>query len=63
MPYPYIPEQNGLAERKHRHILETAITLLQTANFPPKFWFHAYATSILNLFFSCYMVIHQSSII
>jgi len=46
MPYPYIPEQNGLAERKHRHILETAITLLQTANFPPKFWFHAYATSI-----------------
>jgi len=30
----------------HRHILETAITLLQTAHLPPKFWFHACATSI-----------------
>ncbi|CAL8170379.1 unnamed protein product [Prunus armeniaca] len=43
---PYTPEQNGLAERKHRHILETAITLLQTAHLPPKFWFHACATSV-----------------
>jgi hypothetical protein len=43
---PYTPEQNGLAERKHRHILETTITLLQTANLPLKFWFHACATSI-----------------
>ncbi|CAL8157377.1 unnamed protein product [Prunus armeniaca] len=42
---PYTPEQNGLAERKHRHILETAITLLQTAHLPSKFWFHACATS------------------
>jgi len=42
----YTPEQNGLAERKHKHILETAITLLQTANLPSKFWFHACATSI-----------------
>ncbi|CAL2258851.1 unnamed protein product [Prunus armeniaca] len=43
---PYTPEQNGLAERKHRHILETVITLLQTAHLPPKFWFHACATSV-----------------
>jgi histone deacetylase 1/2 len=46
MSCPYTSEQNGLAERKHRHILETTITLLQTANLPPKFWFHACATSI-----------------
>jgi len=38
--------RNGLAERKHRHILETTITLLQTAHLPPKFWFHVCATSI-----------------
>ena len=34
---PYTPEQNGLGERKHRHIVETAITLLQTAHLPNKF--------------------------
>jgi len=46
MSCPYTPKQNGLAERKHRHILETAITLLQTAHLPPKIWFDACATSI-----------------
>jgi hypothetical protein len=46
MSCPYTPKQNGLAERKHRYILETAITLLQTAHLPPKFWFRACATSI-----------------
>ncbi|KAM1099692.1 hypothetical protein ACFX15_006016 [Malus domestica] len=35
---PHTPEQNGLAERKHRHIIETSITLLQTASLPAQFW-------------------------
>ena len=43
---PYTPEQNGLAERKHRHILETAVTLLQNASMPSKYWFHACAASV-----------------
>ena len=42
---PYTPEQNDLAERKHRHIVETAITLLQTAKLLNLFWFHACATA------------------
>jgi len=74
MSCPYTPEQNGLAERKHRHIVETAVTLLQTAHLPHKFWFHACATSIylinrlpcqllrLKSPFFCYMVLPLSSI-
>lgn len=35
---PYTPEQNGLVERKQRHIIETIVTLLQYANLPSQFW-------------------------
>ena len=35
---PYTPQQNGLAERKHRHLVETAITILTDANIPLQFW-------------------------
>jgi hypothetical protein len=35
---PYTLEQNGLAERKHRHIVETIVTLLQSAKLPSSFW-------------------------
>lgn len=39
--YPYTPQQNRMAERKHRHIIETAITLLNSAKLPHNFWTHA----------------------
>lgn len=39
----YTPEQNGLAERKNRHLIETAITLLRRASLHEKFWTHACA--------------------
>ncbi|KAI0498995.1 hypothetical protein KFK09_019895 [Dendrobium nobile] len=35
---PYTPEQNGLAERKHRHLIETARTLINKASIPHAFW-------------------------
>lgn len=35
---PYILQQNGVAERKNKHIIETNITLLTTANLPISFW-------------------------
>ncbi|CAN1180046.1 Retrovirus-related Pol polyprotein from transposon RE2, partial [Linum perenne] len=43
---PYTPEHNGLAERKHRHIVETGITLLHQANLPHIFWSFAFATAV-----------------
>ncbi|CAL9022954.1 unnamed protein product [Prunus brigantina] len=42
---PYTPEQNGRAERKHRHLVETAVTLLTTAALPSKYLFHALSTA------------------
>lgn len=46
---PYTPEHNGFAERKHKHIVETAITLLQNANLPFKFWTFACQTTIYSI--------------
>ncbi|KAI5345179.1 hypothetical protein L3X38_013056 [Prunus dulcis] len=48
---PYTPQQNGLVERKNRHIIETALTLLVASALPDKFWFHsvAHAAYLINL--------------
>ncbi|PKU67431.1 Retrovirus-related Pol polyprotein from transposon TNT 1-94 [Dendrobium catenatum] len=42
---PYTPEQNGLAERKNRHLLDIARTLLHNANLPNFFWAEAILTA------------------
>ncbi|KAK2418425.1 putative mitochondrial protein [Trifolium repens] len=42
---PHTPQQNGVAERKHRHIVDTARTLLLNANVPLKFWGDAVLTA------------------
>ncbi|XP_052173347.1 ribonuclease II, chloroplastic/mitochondrial isoform X3 [Diospyros lotus] len=46
---PYIPQQNGVAERKNRHLIEIARTLLLHANLPTKFWGDAVLTA-------CYLI-------
>ncbi|CAL1391748.1 unnamed protein product [Linum trigynum] len=43
---PHTPEHNGLAERKHRHLVETGITLLHYAKLPTSFWSFAFSTAI-----------------
>lgn len=39
------PQQNGIAERKNRHLLEVARALMFTSNMPKMFWGDAILTS------------------
>jgi histone deacetylase 1/2 len=43
---PHAHQQNGAAERKHRHIVEVGLTLLAHASMPFKFWDEAFVTAI-----------------
>ncbi|CAH9118016.1 unnamed protein product [Cuscuta europaea] len=43
---PYTPEHNGFAERRHRHIVETGITLLHHSSMPLKYWSYAFLTAV-----------------
>ena len=45
MTPPHTPQHNGIAERRHRHIVETGLTLLHQSNLPLKFWSHAFQTA------------------
>ncbi|CAH9083140.1 unnamed protein product [Cuscuta epithymum] len=48
------PPQNGVAERKNRHLLETARALLFQMNVPKQFWADAVSTS-------CFLINRMSS--
>lgn len=43
---PYTPEQNGLSERKNRHIIETTRALLHHSSMLHKFWTEAVLTAV-----------------
>ena len=48
---PHAHQQNGSAERKHRHVVEVGLALLANASMPLKFWDEAFltATYLINI--------------
>jgi len=42
---PHTHQQNGAAERKHRHIVEVGLALLSCTSMPMKFWDEAFLTA------------------
>ena len=41
---PHTPQQNGMSERRHRHLVETGLTLLTDARMPLSYWPYAFQT-------------------
>ena len=46
---PYTPQQNGVAERKNRHLMEVARSVMFQTNVPKRFWSDAVMTA-------CYLI-------
>ena len=43
---PHTSEQNGFVERRHRHVVETGLTLLAQSFVPQRFWHYAFDTAV-----------------
>ena len=43
---PHTPTQNGTVERKHHHIIETALSLMRHSSVPYRFWDEAVCTAV-----------------
>ena len=43
---PYTPQQNGVSERKNRHLLDIARSLLLASSVPTRFWPEALSTAV-----------------
>ena len=42
---PHTPQQNGVSERRHRHLVETSLTLLHDASLPLSYQPYAFSTA------------------
>jgi len=47
---PQTHHQNGVVERKHRHIVDLGLTLLHHASFPLHFWDYAFITAVYLIY-------------
>ena len=45
MSCPHTPQQNGAAERKHRHLVQCALALLSQSKLPMSYWSYAISTA------------------
>jgi transposase InsO family protein len=43
---PYTAQQNGLAEWKHRHVVEMGLSLLAHSGLPPTYWVESFLTAV-----------------
>ena len=43
---PHTPQQNGVAERRHHHIVEIGLTLLKDVDLPLSYWPYAFQTAV-----------------
>ncbi|KAJ0483795.1 putative RNA-directed DNA polymerase [Helianthus annuus] len=43
---PHTSEQNGIVERRHRHVVETGLALLAHSYAPQRFWHFAFETAV-----------------
>lgn len=46
---PHTPEHNGVSERKHRHIVETGLTMLSKASVPKELCPYAFAAAVYTI--------------
>jgi transposase InsO family protein len=42
---PHTPQQNGVVERKHRHLIQCALVLLSESHLPMSYWSYAVSTA------------------
>jgi transposase InsO family protein len=59
---PHTPQQNGIAERKHRHVIEIGLALLAQSHLPPNYWVEACLTAIFLINRMPYPILQNSTL-